>query len=110
MSLIESPGQAARLAQAILTDIRRYNQKKLSAGADLGREIGEGRALYRRRVDPTHYAVFETAVDEFITQTASATADTREGTPMKHPALIVGIVFLVVLAGAVFAYAERFRP
>lgn len=109
MSLIESPGQAARLAQAILTDIRRYNQKKLNAGVDLGREIGEGRALYRRRVDPTHYAVFETAVDAFITQTATA-ADAREETPMKRPALVMGVVLLLLLAGAAFAWVERFRP
>lgn len=57
MKLIDSPEAANRLARAIVSDIRVYNEEKVRAGIErdsvfdlLAEEIEEGRKHYQSRV------------------------------------------------------------
>lgn len=59
MALITSPEAAARLARTILSDIGLYNKEKIKEGIKkdnlfevLEKELKEGEALYKSRVDP----------------------------------------------------------
>ena len=59
MALITSPDTAARLARAILSDIAIYNKEKIKEGIKndnlfevLEKELKEGEALYKSRIDP----------------------------------------------------------
>jgi hypothetical protein len=59
VSIVETPEAANRLARAILSDIRVYNQEKLQEGLRkdtvfqiLAEEIEEGRKHYESRVSP----------------------------------------------------------
>jgi uncharacterized hydantoinase/oxoprolinase family protein len=62
MALIETEEAARRLARAIASDLSLYNEEKIVKGitednlfTTLSEEIEEGRALYKRRVDPGLY-------------------------------------------------------
>jgi hypothetical protein len=50
--MISDPAQARRLARAIASDIKVYNEDKLRNGEDLTAEIEEGRELFRERATP----------------------------------------------------------
>ena len=59
MRLIDTPEGARRLARAIVSDIRIYNESKVTEGIEkdtildlLGEELEEGRALFMSRVHP----------------------------------------------------------
>lgn len=59
MALINSTVAAARLARTIISDIALYNKDKISKGLKddnifelLDKELNEGLALYRSRVEP----------------------------------------------------------
>ena len=52
MALIDNEEAARRLARVILSDIELYQQKRIEAGEDMSGDIGEGRALFERRVAP----------------------------------------------------------
>ena len=62
--MISDAVKARRLARAIASDIKLYNEEKLSRGEDLTAEIEEGRALYCARVDPTLMEPYNQAVLE----------------------------------------------
>jgi hypothetical protein len=64
VSLIEKEDAARRLARALASDIRLYSAEKLQRGEDLSSELAEGRALFRTRVIPELYPVFETVLVE----------------------------------------------
>jgi hypothetical protein len=59
VELIDTEQRARRLARAVATDIVLYNEKQISAGADLSREIAEGRSHFCARVTPSLHWVFE---------------------------------------------------
>ena len=63
MSLIQDPKEAERLAGAILDDITLENDSRVIASrdltTDLAKEIDEGRALFRSRVEPSLHHVFD---------------------------------------------------
>lgn len=61
--LIDTPEAARRLARAIVSDIRIYNEPKVAEGIEkdtlldlLADDLEEGRALFRSRVDPSLHA------------------------------------------------------
>jgi hypothetical protein len=56
--MIDDPEAAARLARAIVADIRLYNAAKIAAG-DVRDEVAEGRELFRSRVAPAQHDVYE---------------------------------------------------
>ncbi len=63
MRLIDAPEAAARLARAIVSDIRVYNEAKVSEGIEkdtlldlLAEELEEGRVLFMSRVHPRLHA------------------------------------------------------
>ena len=63
MRLIDTPEAARRLARAIVSDIRIYNEPKLAEGIEkdtlldlLADELEEGRALFMGRVSPELHA------------------------------------------------------
>ena len=58
-NLITDDRSARRLAQAIASDIELYNEEAVASGADLTREVAEGRALFEGRVSPSLHAVFD---------------------------------------------------
>jgi hypothetical protein len=66
VELIDTEQRARRLARAVATDIVLYNEKQLSAGADLSREIAEGRSHFCARVTPDLHWIF----DEVLAGTA----------------------------------------
>jgi hypothetical protein len=58
--MIDTPEAANRLARAILSDVRMYNEDKVREGIEkdtlfelLAEDLEEGRAHYVSRVDPT---------------------------------------------------------
>jgi hypothetical protein len=55
---------ARRLARVIISDIEIYNPGKIAEGADLTREINEGRAHFRSRMEPHLFPLFETMLVE----------------------------------------------
>jgi hypothetical protein len=77
VSLINVREQGVRLARAIATDLRLYNETRLLSGEDLTAEIAEARELYRERVEPSLYDLFDAAIAEVLPeleQGASSTA------------------------------------
>ncbi|MBN1610363.1 MAG: hypothetical protein JW940_27290 [Polyangiaceae bacterium] len=66
MPLITEQDSASRLARAIVTDVRLYNETRLLSGEDLTAEIAEARQLYRDHVEPSLYDGFETALAEVL--------------------------------------------
>ena len=62
VEIIDSEQRARRLARAVATDIVLYNEKQLNAGADLSREIAEGRSHFCARVTPSLHWIFEEVV------------------------------------------------
>jgi hypothetical protein len=58
-TVIDNDGAARRLARAIVSDIRLYNEEKVRAGSDLSEAIAEGRELFHERVAPEHHRVFD---------------------------------------------------
>jgi hypothetical protein len=60
----DSEAAARRWARVIISDIEIYNPDKIANGGDLSREINEGRALFRSRVEPRLLSIFETILGE----------------------------------------------
>ena len=63
MTLIDTPEGARRLARAIVSDIRIYNESRVTEGIEkdtlldlLEEELEEGRALFMSRVHPGLHA------------------------------------------------------
>jgi hypothetical protein len=85
VSLIASEDSASRLARAIVTDLRLYNETRLLSGEDLSEEIAEGRQLYRTHVEPSLYPVYDNVIAELlpelrqeVSSTATVTTDVVE--------------------------------
>jgi hypothetical protein len=83
VSLITSEDSAVRLARAVVTDLRLYNETRLLSGEDLTEEIAEGRQVYRDHVEPSLYHLFDTTLAELLPElrqgassTAAVTTDT----------------------------------
>jgi hypothetical protein len=72
---------ARRLARVIISDIQIYNPDKIANGDDLTREINEGRALFRSRVEPTLLPLFEAMLAEHGLGTAGRPAPVRAAAP-----------------------------
>lgn len=96
MSVLEDPKAAERLAKAILGDITLYNDERVRRATDLTEELAveieEGRALFRTRVAPELYRVYE---DELMAWTGRA--KTRAAT--LGPAKIDGARLFLVVGG-----------
>src|SRR4051794_2996638 len=60
--LIDSEEGARRLSRVILSDIELYNKERIRVGASLASEIEEGRRLFRSRVAPDLFPLFETVL------------------------------------------------
>jgi hypothetical protein len=65
MTLIDTPEGARRLARAIVSDIRIYNEPRVSEGSEkdrlldlLAEELEDGRQLLKSRVQPGLHAPF----------------------------------------------------
>ncbi len=63
----QSENRAVRLARVIVQDIALYNIDRVAAaittdGAALEEQIAEGRALFRTRIAPVHWHLYERAV------------------------------------------------
>ncbi len=80
MSLINEQDSASRLAVAIATDVRLYNETRLLSGEDVSGEIAEGRQLYRDRVEPSLYHQFEVAIAEVLPELAQGASSTASVT------------------------------
>jgi hypothetical protein len=59
VELIDTEQRARRLARTVAMDIVLYNEKQIGAGADLSREIAEGRSHFCARVTPSLHWIFE---------------------------------------------------
>jgi hypothetical protein len=59
VELIDTEQRARRLARTVAMDIVLYNEKQIGAGADLSREIAEGRSHFCARVAPSLHWIFE---------------------------------------------------
>jgi hypothetical protein len=64
--IITEQDSATRLARAVATDLRLYNETRLLSGEDLTEEIAEARQLYRDRVEPSLYDLFDDALAEVM--------------------------------------------
>ncbi len=62
MVKIETADAAHRLAAALLSDIRLYNEEAIANGDDLSEVVSDARALYQSRVIPQWHALFEQVV------------------------------------------------
>lgn len=80
MGLINTPEGARRLARAIVSDIRIYNETKVAEGIEkdtildlLAAELEEGRALFVSRVHPSLHAPWydRAIVDVLVYQSRS---------------------------------------
>jgi hypothetical protein len=63
---ISDEAAARRLARAIASDLALYNEAKLRAGQSIEAEISEGRELFRTRVEPQHFRVYETEIEHVL--------------------------------------------
>jgi hypothetical protein len=117
---IETEEAARRLARAIVADIRLYHQEAVASGADLTEEIGEGRALFQSRVEPSLHGVYEHTLEEVGLATAGTLAPLERGAPPLAPGLfesppapatsvpwpLIG-AFLIVALGVGYWLASR---
>jgi len=78
---IDTEEAAARLARVIVSDIQLYNAKKIASGADLTREIEEGRHLFKTRVSAELLSVFESTL-----ASKGLGQDKRAASPAPAPA------------------------
>lgn len=81
MGLISSEDAARRLARAIASDLLLYNQEAFQAGADLGKEVEEGRELFRSRVADSLHPVYEQVVVEMFQRARGGTSSTSPSRP-----------------------------
>jgi hypothetical protein len=65
----------------MISDIQIYNPDKIAHGEDLTREINEGRALFRSRVEPALLPLFEAMLAEHGLGTAGRPAPVRAAAP-----------------------------
>ena len=61
---VDPEAAARRLARVIISDIEIYNPDRVSNRGDLSREINEGRALFRARVEARLLPIFEAMLAE----------------------------------------------
>lgn len=117
--MITDEAQARRLARAICSDIALYEvpATKALAPAERGRAlaapIAEGRELFASKVSGSLAYLFDEAVKELVDP--SGATDAAMGAPANHPRverdpapstsaalpLVLGMVFVVLLAGIV---------
>ena len=62
--LIKDRATAERLAKSICEDICLYNGDNLKNGPEMFSQINEGRQLFRSRVLPEYYTIFENALSQ----------------------------------------------
>jgi hypothetical protein len=134
--MISDPAQARRLARAIASDIKLYNEDKLAGGQDLSAEIDEGRALYRARVDSALMQPYEQAILELGLRGTSRPSrrppppgpaqaptpapslqnkhafelrSTPDATPSMVPLLAIGVLLLSCVGAAAWWWLQRGR-
>jgi len=64
LALIDEANAAVRLARSIVADLELYHGAQIAAGALPVQAIEEGRQLFRSRVVPSRYAVFEVTLSQ----------------------------------------------
>lgn len=87
--MIADPGEAQRLAQAILSDVQLYGGGRPIA-ADSA-EVAEARALFHGKVSPNLHGVFETVLANPPAVPPERKRDVRTN--------LIGLAFLALLAG-----------
>ncbi|MGZ3420557.1 MAG: hypothetical protein ACXVEE_21960 [Polyangiales bacterium] len=66
MPLIGDEAAARRLARAIASDIALYNEDKLRTGEPIHAEVAEGRELFRARVEPSLFRIYEGEIEHVL--------------------------------------------
>ncbi len=100
----QSRKAAERLAEAILDDITLENAERVRASsdllADMAKELDEGRALFRSRVEPTLHRVYE---DEMLPWQGRAKdqAIRVTGSPIDQTRLLLAIGAAVAFVAVV---------
>lgn len=63
METIREEAAARRLARAIASDVALYNEDKLRSGRSVDAEVSEGRELFRKRVDPALWPLYDEGIE-----------------------------------------------
>jgi hypothetical protein len=88
VGLITTPAEATLLARELVADIERYNDSMISTGRVPRAAIQEGRALFRARVTPGLYPLFEQALgNTALAAEAEGLADPADQGPVTDGAL-----------------------
>ena len=88
--MIDDPDQARRLARAICSDIRLYNESAIrepwapDSPRTIAAAVAEGRRLFATRVDERHSGAFDRALDELGIPRPGG-HDAASGAPPAHP-------------------------
>jgi hypothetical protein len=85
VELIDTEQRARRLARTVTSDIVLYNEKRLSAGEDLSKEIAEGRSHFCARVTPSLHWIFEDVLNTTKLRKPSPASEPRIAPAAVHP-------------------------